>query len=134
MSLFSKKKVFKDVPVLYYDGDLKEFSTNMPCRIALSDDIFQIKKTNPEVTVNLDIKRILSAEILNEKDYMIKFRGIPAPESKNKIDKVYLVINYTNKDEELKHLDFWYTVFEAPEIRKIIDEIPFGHDSKSYDI
>lgn len=134
MSIFGKKKVFEGVPVIYYDGDLKEFSTNTPCHLLLSNDTFQIKKNNPEVTVNLDTRRILRAEILNEKDYMIKLRGISAPESKNKIDKVYLVINYTNKDEESKHLAFWFTVAEAPKIRKFIDEIPLVHDPKSYDI
>lgn len=122
MGLFKKTKVPDGIKVVYYDGGLNGFMTNMPCQVLLTDSVLRITKVKPDITVTLDKNRIQSIDIyMRETEYMLKYHGDAASTSKSKsIEKMYFVVNYL-KDNEQKHIDFWCTAFEISKIRKMRD-------------
>lgn len=128
MGLFSKKDVSsKPIKVVYYEGELPGFSTNLPCQIFLIDKIVLITKVNPEVTIKLDADRIQGIDIyFKEEEYMLKHHGHASSTSKSKvIDKIYFAINYA-QDDKIAEFGFWCTAMEIGAIRKLSESVLNG--------
>lgn len=92
--MFGRKK--KDTPtrVVHYEG-IPGFPTNAPCTIQIVNDIFVIKRVNPETTVDLPLNRISSFSSMSEANFMLKYHGQAVTTSKEKaIPKYYLVVEY----------------------------------------
>ena len=90
MGLFGKKK-------------LKPMILNFPCEVLLTDNVLWIVRRNPYIEVKLDRKRITSIDILPEREYMAKFKGVPIEIPKSQyIHKDFYVIYYMSKDGENK--------------------------------
>lgn len=137
MGLFGKKEEIPDgIRVQYYEGELKEFPANWACQLLLLDDVLRITKIKPYVEVRLDRQRILNVEIyMDESEYMAKYKGNSTTTSKCKsIPKHYYVVNYLDKSGEKRHMDFWGTVSETGDIRKMAMKIADTQKSISYDI
>lgn len=136
MGLFGKKNKIPDgIRVNYYEGELQEFQCNFPCQILLMDDFLRITKINPYVEVKLDRNRISSIDIFPEKEYMTKHKGTSTETTKTQsIHKDYYVINYTDKDGNYKHLDFWGTSTETLKVMKMRTSLAADNSPKSYEI
>jgi len=102
--MFGKKKD-KPIHAMHYDG-LKGFSQDYPCTLDFQEDLLVIKKLKPEMTVTLPINRIEVCEVMEEKNYMVKYHNQNTNTSKFG-NKYYLVIKY---DEGV--LTFWSTAQE----------------------
>ncbi len=76
MGLFGKKKL-KPMILNFYEGELQGFQCNFPCEVLLTDNVLWIVRRNPYIEVKLDRKRITSIDILPEREYMAKFKGVP---------------------------------------------------------
>lgn len=128
MGLFSKRDAStKPIKVIYYEGGLPGFGTNLPCQIILENKIVQITKINPEVTIKLDVDRIQGIDIyFKEEEYMLKHHGHAASTSKSKgIDKIYFAINYA-QDDKIAEFGFWCTAMEIGAIRKLSESVLKG--------
>lgn len=135
MGLFGKKKIPDGIRVMFYGGDLTEFSSNFPCQILLMDDVLRITKVNPYVEVKLNVNRISSIEIFSELEYMSKYKGTSKETTKEKgIHKEYYVIKYVDKMGKNKHLDFWGTAAETLKIMKIKEKLAKDRVPQTYEI
>lgn len=135
MGLFGKKKIPDGIRVMFYEGELKEFSCNFPCQILLMDDVLRVTKVNPYVEVKLDVNRISSIEIFSELEYMSKYKGTSLETTKEKgIHKEYYVIKYIDKMGEDKHLDFWGTATETLKIMKMKENLEKRQRPQTYEI
>ena len=101
--MFGKKNVLS---VQHYEG--LDFAINYPCKIEINNDNFIIKRIKPETTITLPMNQINSFSALPEKDFMLKFHNEAITTSKSGT-KYYLVVDYTSKEGEHKHLAFWGT-------------------------
>ncbi len=105
--MFGKKKL-PGIPVQHYEG--LDFAVDYPCRVELSGEAFTITRIKPETTVTLPIAQIKSFSAMEEERFMLQYHGEKAETSKAKgIKKYYLVVKYTSKAGEEKHLAFWGT-------------------------
>ena len=112
--MFGRKK--KDTPtrVVHYEG-VPGFPTDFPCTIQIVNDIFVIKRINPETTVDLPLSRITAFSSMSEANFMLKYHGQAVTTSKEKaIPKYYLVVEYDKGT-----LAFWGTGNEWKEFNKL---------------
>lgn len=134
MGLFGKKdKVPEGIRVQFYEGDLPGFVCNEGCQILLQPSAFRVTRTNPNVEVNLDRKRLCEVEVLYEDEYMAKYKGVTVNKPRRDM-KVYLVIYYISKEGDKRHLDFWGTAFETIKLFDLRQEIIKCQSSSSYEI
>lgn len=136
MGLFQKKSKIPDgIKIQYYEGDLQGFICNYPCQLLLEDDKLRITKVNPDVTVYLNINRLMSIDIFPEKEYMAKYKGNDTTTSRAKgISKEYYVFNYIDKNNNNKQLVFWGTSTESLKIMKIRETAIKNQKSNAYEI
>jgi len=113
--MFGRKKD-NSIRVQHYEG-LKDFIQDFPCTIQVKDDQFIIKRIKPETTVDLPLERILQFDVLEEKQFMVKYHNEATTTDKG-VKKYYLVVRYQTTDGLEKHLAFWGT---ASEYSKFID-------------
>lgn len=110
--MFGKKKS-KVISVMHYEG-IDSFASDYPCTLEINNNVLEIKRIKPEITVTLPINRIKSFSAMEEKNFMLKYHGHAVTTSKTKwINKYYLVVEY---DKGM--LAFWGT---AKEYGKFID-------------
>lgn len=125
--MFGKKKL-PGIPVQHYEG--LDFAKDYPCRISFDNQDFKIVRIKPETTVTLPAAQIRSFTAMEEENYMLKYHGEKISTSKAPIKKYYLIVEYTSKAGENKHLAFWGT---AAEYGKFIDlQHTDLHQSTSY--
>lgn len=137
MGFFGKKEKIPDgIRIMFYEGELREFSTNSPCQILLLDDVLRITKVKPYVEVRLERSRILNIEIfMEESEYMAKYKGVNITTSKAKgISKHYYVIRYLDKNGQERHLDFWGTAGETSKVMKMNKELVSVTRATTYEI
>lgn len=112
--MFGKKKANLPIHAMHYEG-INSFPTDFPCTIQINDDIFVIKRVNPETTVELPLNRIMAFSSMAEENFMLKYHGQAVNTSKAKgIKKYYLVVEY---DKGI--LAFWGTAKEYGEFNKL---------------
>lgn len=98
------------IKVMHYEG-LEDFIQDYPCTIEIKNDIFEIKRIKPEITVKLPIVQIKKIETMEEPRFMVKYHNNDATTDKG-IKKYYLVVTYISKNNEEKYIAFWGTAFE----------------------
>ena len=134
MGLFGKKKL-KPMILNFYEGELQGFQCNFPCEVLLTDNVLWIVRRNPYIEVKLDRKRITSIDILPEREYMAKFKGVPIEIQKSQyIHKDFYVIYYMSKDGENKQLVLWGTSGESLKVMKMRKELLSQRSPQSYEI
>lgn len=134
MGLFGKKKL-KPMILNFYEGELQGFQCNFPCEVLLTDNVLWIVRRNPYIEVKLDRKRITSIDILPEREYMAKFKGVPIEIPKSQyIHKDFYVIYYMSKDGENKQLVLWGTSVESLKVMKMRKELLSQRSPQSYEI
>ena len=134
MGLFGKKKL-KPMILNFYEGELQGFQCNFPCEVLLTDNVLWIVRRNPYIEVKLDRKRITSIDILPEREYMAKFKGVPIEIPKSQyIHKYFYVIYYKSKDGENKQLVLWGTSGESLKVMKMRKELLSQRSPQSYEI
>lgn len=102
-----KQKNKNIINVSHYEG-LKGFNQDYPCTIEEKDDMFEIKKIKPEMTVTLPKQKIVKIDSLRENEFMQKYHNTMGTNNK----KYYLVITY-QKGEQTDYIAFWGTAKEA---------------------
>ncbi len=134
MGLFGKKKL-KPMILNFYEGELQGFQCNFPCEVLLADSVLWIVRRNPYIEVKLDRKRIASIDILPEREYMAKFKGVPVESPKGQsIHKDFYVFHYMGKDGENKQLVLWGTSGDSLKVMKMRKELLSHRPPQSYEI
>ena len=102
-----KQKDKNIIRVIHYEG-LNDFNQDYPCTIEEKDDVFEIRKIKPEMTVTLPKQKIVKIDSLRENEFMQKYHNTVGINNK----KYYLVITY-QKGEQTDYIAFWGTAKEA---------------------
>ena len=133
MGLFGKKeKAPAAIRLQYYEG-LEGFECNRGCDVQLLDEFLRIVQIGPIIQVKLPRDRILGIDIMEEPQYMAKYKGNAISTSKSGV-KTYYIINYTRKDGQNAHLDFWGSLSETIKIEKMKTILAANQQPKSYEI
>ena len=109
-----KKKNKNIIRVVHYDG-LKGFNQDYPCTIEEKEDVFEIKKIKPEMTVTLPKNKIVKIDYLRDNEFMQKYHNTLGTNDK----KHYLVIIYNSDENSEKQIVFWGTSLEAIKFSKL---------------
>lgn len=135
MGLFSKKEKYKEeVRVVFYEGELKGFTYDTPCRLLLQKDELQITKINPNIVVHLDRRSVLGLTWLPEIEYMKKYKGTDITQKKDNIPRSFYILDYLDKERIKKQLVFWGTSKETLKVMKMQKELLKDIQSNSYEI
>lgn len=129
--MFGKKKN-SIIKVMHYEG-LDNFIQDYPCTIEIKDDIFEIKRIKPEITVNLPITQIKKIEAMEEPRFMAKYHNNDSRTDKG-LKKYYLVITYISKNNEEKYIAFWGTIFEYNKFLDLQNKQLNSQKSDSYNL
>lgn len=122
--LFSKKN--KDIiRVMHYEG-LEGFNQNYPCTIEEKEDVFEIKKINPELTVTLPKNKIVKIDSLRDHEFMQKYQNTVGTNNK----KFYLVITYNSKEGNEKQIVLWGTAAEGIKFNDL--KIKYSGNTQDY--
>lgn len=111
-----KQKNKNIINVIHYEG-LKGFNQDYPCTIEEKDDVFEIRKIKPEMTVTLPKQKIVKIDSLRENEFMQKYHNTVGTNDK----KYYLIITY-QKEEQTDYIAFWGTAKEAIQFNKLREQ------------
>ena len=109
--MFGKKKN-KLISAFHYEG-LPDFETDYPCLIEVTSDEIIIKRNKPEVVISLPLKKIATVSPMEEKSFMMKYHGNSEARKLLGTKRHFVVIEYENKEGELKHFALWALTHQA---------------------
>lgn len=132
--LCKKKNINQDIHcrVSYYEG-LPNFQQLHGCELYTQNDTLIIHQFKPEITVRLKLSQINTIDILQENDFMMKYKNTSAPPSNNNVKKMYFVFKYVNSKSENAMFVLWGALV-SNYIYELQERINLTKGPQSYDL